>query len=75
MAVDVTTEPAFRAGRPTKLFEGPYFSLYPIRSYDVAPDGQRFLMLRDDKPGVEPATEMNVILNWFEELKRLVPTP
>ena len=36
--------------------------------YDVAPDG-RFLMVSD-----RPTTEFKLILNWFEELKRLVPT-
>ena len=42
-------------------------------NYDISPDGERFLMLN---PGDEdlPATQISVLQNWFEELKRLVPT-
>ena len=47
------------------LFEGTYFQEPP----GVMPDGQRFLMIKE-----EPLTHVNVVLNWFEELKRLVPT-
>ena len=71
MAVTVETNPQLKFGKPRVLFEGPYFITrggIPM-SYDVSPDG-RFLMIRSD-----PApTHLNVVLNWFEELKRLVPT-
>ncbi len=36
----------------------------------VWPDGQRFLMIKD---GTQPA-QIHFVLNWFEELKGLVPT-
>ena len=41
-------------------------------NYDVSPDGERFVMLQ----GVEGTrgSQISVVLNWFEELKRLVPT-
>ncbi len=72
MVVTVETNPQLKIGKPRLLFEGPYFASrggFQI-SYDVSPDG-RFLMIRSD-----PApTHINVVLNWFEELKRLVPTP
>ena len=42
-------------------------------AYDVSPDGERFLMIRQAHP--PPATEIIVVENWFEELKRLVPLP
>ena len=46
----------------------------PVRPYDISPDGQRFLFLRKDLPPPTPAPrEMHVVVNWFEELKRLVP--
>jgi eukaryotic-like serine/threonine-protein kinase len=67
MAVDVETQPAFRAGRPRLLFEAPH-----LWSYDVAPDGTRFLMIRRD-PSESGPPRVNVVLNWFEELKRRVP--
>ena len=72
MAVAIVTEPEFRPAKPRLLFKGNYFSILYGRSYDITLDGQRFVML---KPmGQElAATQINVILNWFEELKRLVP--
>ena len=41
--------------------------------YDIHPDGQRFLMMNmQGSEGTRP--RINVVLNWFEELERLVPT-
>ena len=71
MAVEITTEPTFTAGKPQLLFEGEYLSDGPRAVYDVTPDGQKFLMI---KLGEQSVRELNVIQNWFEELKRLVPT-
>jgi hypothetical protein len=73
LAVDVVTDPTFAHGRPRKLFEGRY-ALGDVkndtRAYDVAPDGQRFLMLR---PETEPSTgaDLKVVVNWYDELRRL----
>ena len=69
--MDVTTAPAFSAGKPHLLFEGP-FVLGPIQSasYDVAANG-RFLMLKPQPPTSEP---LIVLLNWSDELKRLTQT-
>ncbi len=55
----------------TLLFETNFVDSLAV-SYDVAPDG-RFLII---KPSHEEsdATRLNLVLNWFEELKRLVPT-
>jgi eukaryotic-like serine/threonine-protein kinase len=73
IAVDVTTDPRFRAGKPRLLFEGRY-EAYPLTTnYDVAPDGQRFLMVKTREPAPAPA-QFNVVLNWFEELKNRVRT-
>jgi hypothetical protein len=47
------------------------------RTYDIAPDGQRFLMIKDNAGGADPsaaAPHLVVVLHWTEELKRLVPT-
>jgi hypothetical protein len=76
MAVEIDTKPAFRAGRPTALFEGRYEIsppyLQPGTGYDVSPDGKRFLMI---KPGGEQpgSTQLQVVQDWFEELKRRLP--
>ena len=73
MAVDIITQPGFSAGKPRMLFEGPYLSLQTtIPSYDVSPDGQRFLMLKGEQS--QAITQINVVQNWFEELKQIVPT-
>ncbi len=71
MAVTVETNPQLKVGKPRLLFEGSYFSKrggYPI-SYDIAPDGRFLMIMADPAP-----TRLNIVLNWFEELKRLVPT-
>jgi Tol biopolymer transport system component/predicted Ser/Thr protein kinase len=76
MAVDVATQPSFSAGKPHMLFEGQYFSSdWPLIStaYDVSADGQRFLMVKATEQA-SSATQINVVLNWFEELKQKVPT-
>jgi hypothetical protein len=74
MAVEVTTQPSFSAGKASVLFEGPYV-LTPrsFQNYDVSPNGKRFLMLRATEQAQAPE-QINVVLNWFEELKRLVPS-
>lgn len=71
MAVEVDTTPTFAPGVPRVLFEGPYeHNPYGGQNFDVAPDG-RFLMVRP-APGAAP-TQLNVILDWFDELKQKVP--
>jgi eukaryotic-like serine/threonine-protein kinase len=73
MAVDVTTQPAFSAGKPKMLFEGPYVQDSTTASYyDVSADGQRFLMIKPVEQA-QAATQIVVVQNWFEELKRRVP--
>ena len=69
--VSIQTEPTFTAGSPAVLFTGNYLTNPSNRQYDVAPDGQRFLMIKEEQT---TTAQINVVLNWFEELKRLVPT-
>ncbi len=70
MSVDVETRPAFRAGTPRALFSAAGYLGYG--NYDVAPDGQHFLMIKQEDISTNPK-ELNVILNWSEELERRVP--
>jgi len=74
MAVDISTKPNFAAGKARMLFEGRY-ERTPATSpnYDVSPDGQRFLMLKPSQQEAPAPTQINVVLNWFEELKRRAP--
>ncbi len=75
MAVDTTIEPTFSSGKPRVLFQGQYESTIYIRSYDVTPDGERFLLIKRDEndPVSRRVTHLNVVLNWFDELKQRVP--
>jgi serine/threonine-protein kinase len=74
MVVGIKTEPTFTAGSPVVLFTGRYTMGGTVVDYDISPDGQRFLMMKaaDEEEG-QPG-QINVVQNWFEELKRLVPT-
>ncbi len=74
MAVDIATQSGFTVGKPHMLFEGQYQPT-PVTfpNYDVSPDGQRFLMLKPAEQAQAAPTQINVVLNWFEELKRRVP--
>jgi hypothetical protein len=77
MAVETTTQPSFSAGKPRMLFEGQYLpTVFPDMSpaYDVSADGQRFLMVKEPEQATAATQQINVVLNWHEELKRLVPT-
>ena len=74
MAVPVSTTPTFSAGTPHLLFEGPFRTDGPSRSYDVTPDGQRFLMVQEVQRPAARVSQMVLVQNWGEELKRLAPT-
>jgi eukaryotic-like serine/threonine-protein kinase len=75
MAVDITTQPSFAASTSRMLFQGRYVQApFPSSNYDVSRDGQRFLMLKPAEEAQAAPTQINVVLNWFEELKQKVPT-
>ncbi len=72
MSSAVTFEPVFTWEPPRLVFETEFVDTFG-RSYDVSPDGRQLLVA---KRTWEPTrTKLHVIHNWFEELKRLVPTP
>lgn len=78
MRVDVTFDgdaPVF--GTPEALFEDDYLR-GSGRQYDIHPDGDRFLMIRnaeadDDEPAADPLPRINVVVNWDQELLERVP--
>jgi eukaryotic-like serine/threonine-protein kinase len=63
------------AGTPMKLLEPRYFGTgsNPGRTYDISPDDQRFLMIKQGSNDQAAPPQIVVIQNWLEELKRLVP--
>jgi serine/threonine-protein kinase len=73
MSVDVTPTPTLTVGKPRKLFEGQYGKSGAFyANFDVTPDGQRLLMVK--RVEREGAAEINLVLNWPEEIRRLVPS-
>ena len=63
------SDPAeFSLGQPTLVLE-----MTGVLAFDVSPDGKMFVLTRE--PIESFATEINVVLNWFEELKERVPVP
>lgn len=69
MVVVVHLKPEFTPEAPRLLFEGPYV-MVGGQSYAVTPDGQRFLVLEPAEQEAAQVTHLNVVLNWFEEVKR-----
>ena len=76
------TESTFRAGDPSVLFETQYSFARSTRTYDLAPDGERFLMVKEGAATADDADDpfaglerIHVVLNWTQELLERVPVP
>ncbi len=61
------------------LFDTPYYFNRSERTYDLDPDGQRFLMVKDaaltDDSSTPTQSQIVLVENWLDELQRLVPVP
>jgi hypothetical protein len=81
MVVNISTEPTLEIGTPEVVFAGGQYEFGPTgprANYDVTPDGRRFLMVAGGsltEADEVPSSQINIILNWFEELKERVPVP
>ena len=74
MAVDITTEPTLRwTNERTLPIEG-FITVNARRDYDITPDGEQFLMVFPAEADTE-RQQINIVLNWVEELKERVPLP
>jgi serine/threonine protein kinase/Tol biopolymer transport system component len=83
MAVTVQTKPNFSLGTPMELFKSIYIGVGPTSGipFDIHPDDKRFLMINPRRPRPKaseedhspPQRKINIVLNWFEELKERVP--
>ena len=79
MAVPVETGREFKYRTPTVLFRGTLgkfigpssINMADFTSWDMSPKDGRFLMLKDDP--AESPRKINLVLNWFEELKQRMP--
>ena len=74
MVVPVETDPSFTAGNPEVIVEGPY-RIGAGRTYDIAPDGQRFLFITRGLALSEGQSRPQLIFveNWLQELTERVP--
>jgi len=70
MSVSVEASGGLQVGTPRRLFQSPMVMGEGPgrREYDVTPDGARFLFVEETAP-----PQLNVVVNWFEELTRRVP--
>ena len=75
MSASITTEPSFAVAAPRELFEDIYDSgIYmTMPNYSVQPDAAKIVMVKPDSE-LGKATEIRLVLDWFAELERLVPT-
>jgi hypothetical protein len=73
MAARVEPGGRFTSGPPQLALARSYLAPMPGRSYDVSLDGLRFLVIKDAPAPTSSPSELVVVLNWHEELKRLVP--
>ncbi len=77
MAVATTLEPRFTTGRPVALFRyaGVYRMSGTATAYDLHPDGKRFIMVSEAEGAGDAGMrqQVNVVLNWHEELERVAP--
>jgi hypothetical protein len=76
ISVELTGDDTVTAG-PERLLPISGFSVVgAYRDYDITPDGERFLMVFSEDyaaPAGAPRRQVNVVLNWFEELVDRVP--
>jgi hypothetical protein len=76
MSVALNPGPGFHPGVPTALFQTRIFEPYSADqvgyiwnwNYDVAPEGQRFLISTPESG--RPAPTTTVVLNWLARLPR-----
>jgi serine/threonine-protein kinase len=73
MSASVHSSPTFHTDNPVKLFSGLYFAGLSGTTYDVAPKGDKFLMIKPVAATTTQRPRILIVENWFEELNKLVP--
>ncbi len=75
--VDIRTEPSFSFGKAVTTPVDRAVWIMPGTNYDITPDAKQFVVVVSAAPGSDPTTQptdqINVVLNWLEELKQRVP--
>ena len=80
MAAEVSYAPSFKIDVPASVFKAIVSNTGLSNSgsynfnWDVAADGKKFLLATVATQDNVPQPPISVVLNWQEELKRMVPT-
>ncbi len=74
VGVQFAGSPTFGAPTPLTGVPEPGITSNNHRGYDVLPDGRFITLLPDEGGPAGSRPGLRLILNWFDELKRLVPT-
>ena len=69
--VGIESSETFQHGTPTPLFERARLPGLFSQGYDVAADGQRFLIVTPQEQVA--VSQLDVVLNWSQELLERVP--
>jgi serine/threonine-protein kinase len=74
MSVPITAATTFSAGKPTLVFAGTFLRTGGPPSYDVSPDGKRFLVIKESAPTNDSSSLQRVIVaqQWTDELQQMV---
>jgi serine/threonine-protein kinase len=72
MVVDMMADSTFAPGKPRRLFDGYETNPWGVSNYAVSRDGERFLMVQRERR--QAPSQLHVVLDWFEELERRVPS-
>jgi Tol biopolymer transport system component len=73
MVVPTPLGPGFLPGRPRALFDGNRYRFSGnAAAFDIHPDGKRFVMVTLGDPPPPLREQVNVVFDWFDELKRRV---
>ena len=78
IGIDVAMDGEFSWSTEQTLAMRGYLQFFGNRNYDISPDGEHFLMVfpaDQDEAGERDRPQINIVLNWFEELKQRVPVP
>jgi Tol biopolymer transport system component len=73
MSVPIDTKGEFQPGIPRVLFDAPFDEAeVAYANYDVYPGGREFVMVRTDEG--RDAPRLVVVIDWFSELRKAVPS-
>jgi Tol biopolymer transport system component len=77
-SMSVNTRPSVSFGNPVRAPKSGFNTSVPssVRTYDILPDGKHFIGVVNAgqaQPGSASLQEIQVVLNWFEDVKQRVP--